>query len=193
MNSDPTHSANTVTRRAALAGFGAAGLVAATAAAPRRVAAQDDAAGSNLVGSWRVALSFADGRTIGGLATHGADGTVVGSGLPVQPSPPGAAPGVVFSSLGHGSWEATGADTANITIVHLRANAEGQFLGTLTARQSVTVSADGESFSGELVSTLADPTGAEIATFAATLQATRIVAEAPASGATPEADATPAS
>ena len=147
-----------------------------------------DAEGPDLAGSWRVAISFADGRTIVGLSTYGADGTAVSSGLPAQPAPPGAPPGVVFLSLGHGAWEATGPDAANVTVVHLRASPEGQPLGTLTARMAVTVGGDGQTYSGELVSTLADPAGNALATFSATLQATRIAAEAPG---TPAA-ATPA-
>jgi hypothetical protein len=143
--------------------------------------AQEDTTdgGPDLAGSWRAVISLADGRTVVALSTYGADGTVVSSGLPAQPAPPDAPPGVVFVSPGHGTWEATGPDAANATYIHLRASAEGQPLGTLTVRIAVTLGADGQSFGGDLATTLADPTGTPLATFAGTVQATRIAAEAP--------------
>ncbi|HEY7032318.1 MAG TPA: hypothetical protein VH482_13350 [Thermomicrobiales bacterium] len=135
--------------------------------------------GPDLAGSWRVVVSAADGRTFLTLSTFGADGTVLTSGLPAQQAPPGTPPGVVFVSTAHGAWAATGADTANATFVHLRANADGQPLGTITPRLGITLGADGQTFSGEFVTTLADPAGKTLATFSGTIQATRIVAEAP--------------
>jgi hypothetical protein len=153
------------------------GLVAAARTGP--TTAQEAADGPDLAGSWRVVISFADGRTIVGLSTLGADGTAVASGLPVLPAQPGAPSGVEFASLGHGVWEATGPDTAIITVVHLRAGQDGQPLGTRTGRFAVALASDGQAFSGELVTTLSDPAGATVATFTATVQATRIAAEAP--------------
>jgi len=143
------------------------------------------AGGLDLAGSWRVVISTTDGRTFLTLSTFGADGTVVSSGLPAQQAPPGTPPGVVFVGTAHGAWEATGSDTANATFVHLRASGEGQPLGTITPRLAITVGADGQTFSGEFVTTLADPAGATLATFSGTVQGTRIVAEAPSAAATP--------
>lgn len=138
-----------------------------------------ETASPNLAGSWRVVISFPDGRTVFALSTYGADGTVISSGLPAQPAPAGAPPGVVFVGPGHGTWEATGSDTANVTYIHLRASSEGQPLGTLTIRATITLSDDGQTFDGELDTTLADPAGTTLASFTATVQATRIAAEAP--------------
>lgn len=42
-----------------------------------------------LAGSWRIMLSFADGRTVGAFGTYGADGTAVVLGPTAQGSPPG--------------------------------------------------------------------------------------------------------
>ena len=163
-----------------LLGLTAAARGAATAAQEGTPAAD----GPDLAGSWRVVLTFADGRTVLSLGTYGADGTAVSSGLPAMAAPPGAPPGVVFSSLAHGAWEATGPDTANITVVHLRANQEGQPLGTLTGRFAVTLDADGQTYRGDVESVLADPSGTEVVRFTGTVQATRMAAEAPG---TPEA------
>jgi hypothetical protein len=154
-------------------------LLGVVVAAPGGPTTAQEATTTNFAGSWQVVIALADGRTVVALSTYGADGTVVSSGLPAQPTPPGAPPGVVFLSPGHGTWEATSPDSANVTYVHLRASAEGQPLGTLTARLAVTLGADGDAFSGELVSTLADPAGNALASFTGTVQATRIVAEAP--------------
>lgn len=156
------------------------GLLAAGRLPP--IAAEDAtpaAGGPDLGGSWRVVVSPANGPTQLTLATFSADGTATTSTLPAQPSPPGAPAGLVFFSTGHGTWEATGPDTANVTFVHLRASAEGQPLGTLTVHRDITLGADGRTFDGEFVSTLADPAGNTLATFSGTVQATRIVAEAP--------------
>jgi hypothetical protein len=161
------------------------GLVATPRLGP--TTAQEAADDPNFAGSWRVVISRADGVTVFSLQTYGADGTVLTSGLPVLPAPPGGEPGVVFQSLAHGVWEATGPDSAVFTFVHLRAGAEGQPLGTLTIRKTATLAADGQSFTGEAVATLADPEGNVLATFSSTEQGTRMVAEAPSEAATPEA------
>jgi hypothetical protein len=48
----------------------------------------------------------------------------------------------------------------------------------VTIRAGITLGADGQTFSGEFVATIADPEGTTIGTFPGTLQATRIAAEA---------------
>lgn len=45
-----------------------------------------------------------------------------------------------------GAWEATGANTANLTAYSHQTDEHGNFAGTLIIRASVTVSADGQSF-----------------------------------------------
>jgi hypothetical protein len=172
----------TVSRRTALAGLGAGSLGLALAATTRHAAAQEGTpanGGPDLAGSWRVVVTASTGRTFVTLSTFGTDGTAVTSTQPAQPAPPGSPPGVVFFSAAHGAWEATGPTTANFTFVHLRASSEGQPLGTTTPRVSITLGADGDTFSGEFVTTLADPAGNVVATLTGTVQATRIVAEAP--------------
>ena len=49
----------------------------------------------------------------------------------------------------------------------------------MTVRASLTLGVDGDSLSGEFVSTVADPAGNLVATIPGTMQGTRIVAEAP--------------
>lgn len=137
------------------------------------------AGGRGFAGSWRVSVSVSQGPTFVNLSTLGADGTVVNSGLPASEPPPGGPPGVVFSSTQHGAWASTGPDAANVTFVGLAADEQGRALGTSTVRASIVLAADGNTFSGEFVTTLADPAGITVATFAGTVQATRIVAEPP--------------
>ncbi|MGH2561183.1 MAG: hypothetical protein ACRDJH_19110 [Thermomicrobiales bacterium] len=50
----------------------------------------------------------------------------------------------------------------------------------MTFRAAITLDPGGQSLSGEVVATIADPAGNPLATFPMTLQGTRIVAEAPA-------------
>jgi hypothetical protein len=134
--------------------------------------------GQDFVGSWRITFFEADGPPTLALATFGADGTVVTAEHPVVTPP--IVQGVIFTSSGHGAWLATGPDTAIVTVVGLGSHGEGVLFGTATARSSLTLGPDGKTFSGEVVWTVADPRGATLATYPGTFQATRIVAEAPA-------------
>lgn len=144
-----------------------------------------------LVGSWRMTFFEDEGPPTLALATFGADGTVVTAEHPVVTPP--IAPGVIFTSSGHGAWQATGPDTAIFSFVGLGGDGQGKLFGTATARSSITLGAGGQTFSGEVVWTIADPGGSPLATYPGRFQAMRIVAEAPG---TPVADrpaaATPA-
>jgi DNA-binding transcriptional regulator of glucitol operon len=134
--------------------------------------------GQGFVGSWRVMVTLPQGPSFPSLVTFGTDGTVTTSNQPVQPSP--GAPGqVVFASAGHGAWEATGPDTMVFTFVVLLADGQGNLVGFSTTRATLTLGANGQTFSGEGVPTIADPAGNVMVTFRATVQATRIVAEEP--------------
>jgi hypothetical protein len=75
---------------------------------------------------------------------------------------------------------ASGPTTANLTYVGLGSYGEGVLFGTATARSSIALSADGQTFGGEVVWDLADPKGYPLASYQGRFQATRIVAEAPA-------------
>jgi hypothetical protein len=129
------------------------------------------------VGSWRMTFFEAEGPPTLALATFGADGTMVAAEHPVV-TPPIAA-GVIFTSAGHGAWQATGPDTAVFTCVGLGSYGQGILFGTATARSSITLGTDGQTFSGEVVWTVADREGNLLAIYPGTFQATRIVAEAP--------------
>ena len=142
-------------------------------------AATPGAEGTGFVGSWRVAVSPEQGPPEVSFGTFNAEGTLVTAVSPVLPAPPDAPSPVVFTSAGHGAWEETGADTARITFVLLTADAQGTPLGTATVRGHLTLSADAQSFRGEVVRTLTDPTGTTLMTGPAMVEGTRILAEAP--------------
>ena len=129
------------------------------------------------VGSWLVTFFEEGGPPTLALATVGADGTVVASEHPVVTPP--IANNVVFTSAGHGAWASTGPETAVFTLVVLGSYGEGVFFGTATGHSAIKLGADGQTFSGDVVWTLADPAGQPLATFPGTFQATRIVAEGP--------------
>ncbi len=136
-------------------------------------------ANQGFAGSWRVSVAPEQGPPLATLSTYGADGTVVSSALPAQQPPPGAPTGLIFASAAHGAWQATGVDTANVTFVELRADEHGQPLGTLSVHATITLDADGQTFGGAFVTSIADPDGNELASFSGTVQARRIVAEPP--------------
>ena len=135
------------------------------------------AATRSVVGSWLVRFFEADGPPTLALATFGGDGTVVSAEHPVVTPP--IAPGVIFTSSGHGAWAATGPDTVDFTVVGLGSYAEGILFGTATGHATIALAADGQSFSGDVVWTIADPAGNPLATFPGTFRATRIVAGSP--------------
>lgn len=132
------------------------------------------------VGSWLVRFFEDDGPPTLGLATVGADGTVVTAEHPVVTPP--IAPGPVITSSGHGAWKAIGPNTAVVTFVGLGSYAEGILFGTVTANATIMLAPDGQTFDGDVVFTVADPTGTTLETFPGRFQATRIVAEIPTGG-----------
>ena len=129
------------------------------------------------VGSWLMTFFEEDGPPTLALATIGADGTVITSEHPVVTPP--VATGAVFTSAGHGAWRATGPNTVIVTFVGLGSYGHGALFGTATAKSSITLGADGQSFSGDVVWTVAGPDGSVLATYPGAFNATRIVAEGP--------------
>jgi hypothetical protein len=126
------------------------------------------------VGSWLITFFEEDGPPTLALATFGADGTVVTAEHPVVTPP--IAHGPIFTSSGHGSWLATGPDTAAVSYVGLASYGEGVLFGTATARSSLTLGGDRQTFDGEVVWTIADPAGNVLATYPGAFQGKRIVA-----------------
>jgi hypothetical protein len=130
-----------------------------------------------LVGSWQVTVVENDGPPTMMLGSFHADGTVVTAEHPVV-TPPGA-PGVVYTSSGHGAWKATGPSTAAWTILGLGSDGQGQLFGVVTVRAEIGLGADGRSFTGTATATISDRHGVPMATFPVKLEAIRIAAEAP--------------
>ena len=129
------------------------------------------------VGSWQVTIYETDGPPTRGLCTLGADGTMVTAEHPVV-TPPGA-PGVIFTSSGHGAWQAAGPDRVIFTFAALGSDGAGNLFGVLTIRGDITLDQAGTEFAGDAVATIDDPTGATLAVFPMTIEGTRIVAEGP--------------
>jgi hypothetical protein len=129
------------------------------------------------VGSWHVTIYETDGPPTRALCTLGADGTMVTAEHPVV-TPPGA-PGVIFTSSGHGAWKAAGPDRVIFTFAGLGSDSAGNLFGVVTIRGDTTLNQDGTAFTGDAVATIDGPTGATMAVFPMTIEGTRIVAEAP--------------
>ena len=83
-----------------------------------------------------------------------------------------------FVSLG--SWEATGAATANLTIVSYESDDEGTNFGSLKIRASIEVSEDGASFSGQYTLEFIVPDGISAGEAGpGAVTGTRLVVQAP--------------
>ena len=112
-----------------------------------RVGAQDAAAtqGHPLVGTWRVDtdLEAADNALDSFLFTS--DGTYVELDA--------------NGDAALGAWEATGENTANVTIVSSDSDDEGNSFGTFIIRASAEVAADGASFTADYTFEFIQPDG----------------------------------
>jgi hypothetical protein len=127
------------------------------------------------VGSWHVTVYETDGPPTRGLCTFSADGTMVTAEHPVV-TPPGA-PGVIFTSSGHGAWQAVAADRAVFTFAGLGSDGTGNLYCVVTFRGDVTITGSNQLFRGDVVATIADPAGATLAVFPLTIEGTPIIAE----------------
>jgi len=128
--------------------------------------AQDTATqGHPLVGTWLADTDPEDSSEAPEIFLFNADGTYVH---------------VEDGSASLGSWEATGATTANLTIVAYEADEEGTIFGSITVRASIEVSTDGTSFTAQYTLEFTDPDGASSGEAGpGTVTATRLGVEAP--------------
>lgn len=150
------HAPSGLSRRAALAGAGAAGLALA---ATRPSAAQDAAAemaSHPIVGTWLAGTNPNDL----GLTHFDADGNVTLQGSIVAPGPAGA---TAYNDPAMGVWEPTSARGIHINFTWASRDAGGAVTGTTTVDGYPVVSDDGASFvddGTQVVVTLRDPAGA---------------------------------
>jgi hypothetical protein len=132
---------DSISRRTALAGFGAGSLGLALAAAARPASAQNatpvDLSGHPNVGVWMIDSPI--GRAI---AVYSADGSVI-TALAASQAGPG---GVSFSSTQIGTWEATGERSSHLTVVQLLSDDAGAYTGSVTVDAFQEVSEDGQTF-----------------------------------------------
>jgi len=136
MTSSNTHQ--TVSRRSALAGFGAAGAGLVLAAATQSASAQGDSlAGHPQIGVWMIDSPI--GRAI---AVYSAEGSVITALAASQAGPAG----VAFSSTQIGTWEATSERGAHLTVVQLLSDGAGAYTGSVTVDAFQEVTADGQSW-----------------------------------------------
>jgi hypothetical protein len=136
-------TSDTVSRRTALAGLGAGGLGLALTATTRSASAQDAAtnmANHPMVGAWLVA-----GRLGPSMTINGPTGTFIDSGLATEAGPNG----VAFLSTTIGTWEPISERGIHFTAVQVQADANGNFLGSLTIDGHPTASEDGKTFSDD--------------------------------------------
>jgi len=162
------HTAVTVSRRTALAGFGAGGLGLALAAPSRTVAAPvyfADLADHPMAGTWQVLANpmLPDAPQFPNVARLGADGSV----LLVGPLSDVGPQGVVFTSSLMGTWEADDERTAHFTATQILSDANGASLGTVTVDGYPMASEDGQTFiddGARVTVTIRDATGAVLQT-----------------------------
>ena len=132
-----------VSRRTALAGFGAGGLglaLAAPGSTARAQADDGDLASHPLVGTWAAI-------TPGGVVpqTHHADGTIIAA-FPPSYVDPGL--GLTFQGPALGRWESTGARSGRFMFLQALADNAGTYVGTFQLAADIEASEDGQTWSG---------------------------------------------
>lgn len=162
-------------RKGAVAAAAGAGLMAQSAAA------DEAASATGFVGSWRITVTpdaLAAGDTLGpALATFGADGTMISAGSPVIIAPPGSPFPLLIASAGHGTWEATGEQSAAFTFLLLLAEQGGTAHAVVTINGIGDLDASGDTFAGEYTAKVVGQTGQTIAEGHGALSGTRIGVE----------------
>ena len=129
----------------------------------------DDARGTVAPGieaSWRVTVTpvgvpIAPFLT---FSTFGRGGTFLESSQPRQ-------------GPGHGVWRRTGQREFGITFEKIVFSADGSVTGTLKVRETITLSAAGDSYTGDGTAELYDTAGRLVASFCAKTEATRMSVE----------------
>jgi hypothetical protein len=169
MTDDLARSSSAVTRRAALAGLGVAGLGAAVGARPRRAAAQDATpamAGHPLVGAWIVDRNPDSDAEPPTVYVFTADGAVIDPLV-------GAA----------GAWQATGPRSAAWTIAGYPTEAVGP--GYFIIRTTAEVDDAGATYTGTASVTIVGPDRTVVGGFPTTPHGTRLPIEAVDAGGSP--------
>jgi hypothetical protein len=174
-------ASESISRRAAITGLGAAGAALALAARP--LVAQDSAGGMTshpIVGTWYFDFPTEDFGTLVGYSSFHADGTRTD----LHP----------FAGPGIGSWRATGERTGESIFKYQNITLDPNTIvpGTVTAWQTLTVDDSGESLTSDnTVVELKALDGTVVALFPSSgLPARRLIIEPAPLIATPEA-ATP--
>jgi hypothetical protein len=153
----------TISRRTALAGIGAAGVGVALGARSTRAAQTMSTADHPLTGMW---LAMANPPRRGkdpqfpAPSLFAADGTVI---LGFVPAEIGMDDTIQFTGSPMGVWEPYDEQTGHFTAVQVLADKTGKLIGSVTIDGHPHVSADGMSFidDGSLVTvTIRDATGA---------------------------------
>jgi hypothetical protein len=105
------------------------------------------ALGPGFVGSWVITFPGGVGHI---LATLTSDGTYVDDGWAPYPAEDGAPNKLEFRSAAHGVWVPTGERTADLTLMLMHADENGNFLRTDTLNVKMTLSEDGETLHSDL-------------------------------------------
>lgn len=154
-------------------------MVATLPWSPARADSQNSLGENPIVGSWHVTVSFDDGRpNVLALYTFNRDRNFVMGG-----SWPG------LFGPGHGAWNQNQDTSASISLTFFRllyaptetneatSALNGAFNGTLKVQANLTVSDDGQSFSGKYLLTNFDPSGNVRSTATGNLNGTLLVVE----------------
>lgn len=115
------------------------------------LARSDDPAalGQGFVGSWVITFpGGGDGNQV--LATLTSDGTYIDDSWGPYQAGEDAPNAFEYRSAGHGVWVATGERTADLTLMLMHSDENGQWLRTDTLNAKMTLSEDGETLYSDL-------------------------------------------
>ena len=126
--------------------------------------------GQHLEGSWVVNavanLPVIPPPHLTALLTFTADGSAVGT------------PALAFVvSNAHGVWQRLGNRTFAVTLVYLRRDSAGEFIGTSKVRSTLTLDESSAHAAGRYEISVLDPGGNQVGGFGGTFELTRIQSE----------------
>jgi len=157
----PIHLNRSFSRRSALTGLGASGLVVALGAPDARATQAMSTIDHPLTGMWLAMANpaSAEAPQFPAPSLFAADGTVILSFVPAEVGREGS---IQFTGSAMGVWEPYDERTGHFTAVQAIADSTGNLVGSVTIDGHPQVSEDGESFvdDGSLVTvTIRDPDG----------------------------------
>lgn len=127
-----------------------------------------------IVGAWRTTVTIEGVAPFINLTTFSGDGIVLNAFPTPSPAPPGSSHKLEFFTTAVGAWKETAPGKVDLTFETLGVDENGASIGSHVISASVTVTANGSSWSGPFTLTVLDPTDKQAGMVSGSVNASRI-------------------